>query len=159
VQASTSASPGTGGAATDTAALARDFGLFVKRVLFATNREFFGALQEAGISFTQLKCLGLLSEAGGHMSLSALADELALSPAAVSRAVDGLVQRGELKREEDPEDRRSKIVILAGRGRATYDRILAVRLAGVRSFIEDLEPDERDALGSALHPIVERLSL
>jgi DNA-binding MarR family transcriptional regulator len=141
------------------AVLARDLGMFVKRVLFATNREFFGALQEAGISFTQLKCLGLLSEAGGHMSLGALADELALSPAAVSRAVDGLVQRGEVKREEDPEDRRSKIVSLAARGRATYDRILAVRLAGVRSFIEVLEPDERDALGSALHPIVERLSL
>ena len=77
------------------------------------NREFFVALQEAGISFTQLKCVGVLQQAGGPMSLSALADELALSPAAISRAVDGLVQRGELKREEDPEDRRSKIVSLA----------------------------------------------
>ena len=36
------------------------------------------------------------------MSLGALADELVLSPAAISRAVDGLVQRGELRREEDP---------------------------------------------------------
>jgi DNA-binding MarR family transcriptional regulator len=153
VQASTSPAP------TDTTVLARDLGLFLKRVLFANNREFFGALQEAGISFTQLKCLGLLVEAGGRMSLGALAQELALSPAAVSRAVDGLVQRGELKRDEDPEDRRSKIVSLAARGRATYDRIIAVRLAGVRNFVEELEPQERDALGSALHPIIERLSL
>jgi DNA-binding MarR family transcriptional regulator len=144
---------------TETDALARDLGLFLKRVVFANNREFFGALQQAGISFTQLKCLGLLVEAGAPMSLGALSEELALSPAAVSRAVDGLVQRGELKREEDPEDRRSKIVSLAARGRATYDRIIAVRLAGVRSFLEQLEPGERDALGSALHPIVERLSL
>ena len=36
---------------------------------------------------------------------------------------------------------------------------MAVRLAGVRRFVEDLEPQERDALGAALHPIVERLSL
>jgi DNA-binding MarR family transcriptional regulator len=153
VQASTSP------AHTDTAVLARDLGLFLKRVLFANNREFFGALQQAGISFTQLKCLGYLVEAGGPMSLGALSEELALSPAAVSRAVDGLVQRGELNRAEDPEDRRSKIVSLTARGRATYDRILAVRLAGVRSFVEGLEPQERDALGSALHPIIERLSL
>jgi DNA-binding MarR family transcriptional regulator len=153
VQASTSPAP------TDTAVLARDLGLFLKRVLFANNREFFGALQEAGISFTQLKCLGLLVESRGPMSLGALSEELALSPAAVSRAVDGLVQRGELKRDEDPEDRRSKIVSLAARGRATYDRIIAVRLAGVRNFVEELEPQERDALGSALHPIIERLSL
>ena len=48
---------------------------------------------------------------------------------------------------------------LAAQGRATYDRIMAVRLAGVRSFVEDLEPQEREALGSALHPIIERLSL
>jgi DNA-binding MarR family transcriptional regulator len=142
-----------------TDALSRELGLFLKRVVFANNREFFRALQDAGISFTQLKCLGLLVEAGAPMSLGALSEELALSPAAVSRAVDGLVQRGELKREEDPEDRRSKIVSLAAKGRATHDRIIAVRLAGVRSFIEELEPQERDALGSALHPIVERLSL
>ena len=89
----------------------------------------------------------------------ALADELALSPPPSAAPSDGLVQRGELKREEDPEDRRSKIVSLAPKGRATYDRIMAVRLAGVRSFIEDLEPQEREALGSALHPIIERLSL
>jgi DNA-binding MarR family transcriptional regulator len=153
VQASTSA------ARADTAAIARDLGLFLKRVLTTNNREFFEALQEAGISFTQLKCLGTLSEAGAPMSLGALSDELALSPAAVSRAVDGLVQRGELRREEDPEDRRSKIVSLAAKGRATYDRSMAVRLAAVRSFVEDLEPQEREALGSALHPIIERLSL
>jgi DNA-binding MarR family transcriptional regulator len=153
VQASTSHAPA------DTAVLAGDLGLFLKRVLFASNREFFGALQEAGISFTQLKCLGYLVEADGSMSLGALSQELALSPAAISRAVDGLVQRGELKRDEDPEDRRSKIVSLAAKGRATYDRIIAVRLAGVRNFVEELEPEERDALGSALNPIIERLSL
>lgn len=153
MQASTSHVPA------DTAVLARDLGLFLKSVLFANNREFFGALQEAGISFTQLKCLGFLVEADGSMSLGALSEELALSPAAISRAVDGLVQRGELKRAEDPEDRRSKIVSLTAKGRATYDRIIAVRLAGVRNFVEELEPEERDALGSALHPIIERLSL
>ena len=153
MHASTSSAPA------NDAVLARDLGLFLKRVLFANNREFFGAVQEAGISFTQLKCIGLLSEAGGPMSLGAFSEELALSPAAISRAVDGLVQRGELKRAEDPEDRRSKIVSLAAKGRATYDRIIAVRLAGVRNFVEELEPRERDALGSALHPIIERLSL
>jgi DNA-binding MarR family transcriptional regulator len=157
VQASTSAA-GKAGAA-DTAELAKNLGVFLKHVLFSKNREFFAALQEVGVSFTQLKCLGILSEAGTPMSLGTVADELSLSPAAISRAVDGLVQRGELNREEDPEDRRSKIVSLAPRGRSTYERIMAVRLAGLRDFLEDLEPQERDALGSALHPIIERLSL
>ena len=142
----------------ESAELAKDLGLFLKRVLFSNNREFFGALQEAGISFTQLKCVGVLREADAPLPLGALADELALSPAAVSRAVDGLVQRGELRRDEDPEDRRSKIVSLTARGRSTHERILAVRLAGLKNFVEELEPQERDALASALHPIIERLS-
>jgi len=143
---------------TETAELARDLGTFLKRVFTSNNREFFAALQEADISFTQVKCLGLLREAGAPVSLAALADDLALSPAAVSRAVDGLVQRDALKRDEDPEDRRSKIVSLAPKGRAIYERVMAVRLAGLKDFVEELHPQEREALGAALHPIVERLS-
>jgi hypothetical protein len=34
---------------------------------------------------------------------------------------------------------------------------VAVRAAGVRRFVEGLEPDEREALGAAVGPIVERL--
>jgi DNA-binding MarR family transcriptional regulator len=137
--------------------VARDLGLFLKQVLGSSSREFFAALQEAGISFTQLKCLGRLSEADGALSLGGLSEQLGLSLAATSRAVDALVQRGEIKREEDPGDRRSKLVTLSSRGRATHERILAVRLAGVRRFVESLEPAESEALGAALRPIVERL--
>ena len=140
-----------------TADVARDLGLFLKQVLGSSSREFFAALQEAGISFTQLKCLGRLSEADEPLSLGGLSEQLGLSPAATSRAVDGLVRRGEIKREEDPGDRRSKLVTVSARGRATYERILAVRLAGVRRFVESLEPAESEALGAALRPIVERL--
>jgi DNA-binding MarR family transcriptional regulator len=142
-----------------TDALSQDLGLFLKHVLTTSNREFFAALQEVGISFTQLKCLGFIHEAGAPVPLSTLSHELVLSPAAISRAVDALVQRGMVKREEDAEDRRSKIAILAPRGRSAYERVMAVRLAGLKNFIEELEPQERVALGSALRPIVERLSL
>jgi DNA-binding MarR family transcriptional regulator len=67
------------------------------------------------------------------------------------------VQRGELKRTEDPSDRRSKLVTVSARGRRTYERVVAVRIAGVERFVEGLEPDEREALGAAVGPIVERL--
>jgi len=140
-------------------ALSQDLGLIVRHLLWSTNREFFTSLQEAGISFSQLKCLGLLAEADEQLSLGALSEETGLSLPAISRAVDGLVQRGEVKRTEDPTDRRSKLLTVTARGRGTYERLASVRAAGVRRFVEDLEPAERDALSSALHPIVERLSL
>jgi DNA-binding MarR family transcriptional regulator len=137
--------------------LARELGLFLKHVLRSGNREFFGSLQEAGISFTQLKCLARLSEADEPVSLGALSDEIGLSLPALSRAVDGLVKRGEVKRQEDPSDRRSKLVSVSAKGRATYERIVAVRLAGLRRFVDELQPDEQAALEAALVPIVERL--
>jgi DNA-binding MarR family transcriptional regulator len=139
--------------------VAQDLGLIVRHLLWSTNREFFGTLQDAGISFTQLKCLGLLSEADAALSLGWLSEETGLSLAAVSRAVDGLVQRGEVKRAEDPSDRRAKLLTVTARGRSTYERLASVRAAGVQRFVESLEADERDALGAALHPIVERLAL
>jgi DNA-binding MarR family transcriptional regulator len=135
----------------------RDLGLLVRHLLGSTNREFFAALEDAGISFSQLKCLGFLSNAGAPLSLGALSEDLGLSLAAVSRAVDGLVQRGDVKRQEDPSDRRSKLVTISARGRATYERVLAVRVAGVERFVEGLEPEDREALGAALGPIVEGL--
>jgi DNA-binding MarR family transcriptional regulator len=137
--------------------LGRDLGLLVRHLLGSTNREFFAALQDAEISFSQLKCLGLLSNAETPMSLGALSEDLGLSLAAVSRAVDGLVQRGAVKRQEDPSDRRSKLVTVSARGRAVYERVLAVRVAGVERFVEELEPEDRDALAAALGPIVEGL--
>ena len=135
----------------------RDLGLLLKHLMGSTNREFFAELQDAGISFSQLKCLGLLSNADSPVSLGALSEQIGLSLAAVSRAIDGLVQRGEVKRQEDPNDRRSKLVTVSARGRRTYERIVAVRMAGIERFVDGLEPDEREALGAALGPIVERL--
>jgi DNA-binding MarR family transcriptional regulator len=137
--------------------LGRDLGLLMRHLLRSTNREFFAALQDAEISFSQLKCLGLLSNAEAPLSLGALSEDLGLSLAAVSRAVDGLVQRGAVKRQEDPSDRRSKLVTVSARGRAVYERVLAVRVAGVERFVEELEPEDRDALAAALGPIVEGL--
>jgi DNA-binding MarR family transcriptional regulator len=137
--------------------LGRDLGVLMRHLLGSTNREFFAALQDAEISFSQLKCLGLLSNAEAPLSLGALSEDLGLSLAAVSRAVDGLVQRGAVKRQEDPSDRRSKLVTVSARGRAVYERVLAVRVAGVERFVEELEPEDRDALAAALGPIVEGL--
>jgi DNA-binding MarR family transcriptional regulator len=138
--------------------VARDLGLLLKHLMRSTGRDFFAALENAGISFTQLKCLGVLSDAGEPVALGALSERIGLSLPAVSRAVDGLVKRGEVKRAEDPHDRRSKLVSSTARGRATYERLIAVRVAGVERFVATLEPEERDALAAAVNPIVERLA-
>jgi DNA-binding MarR family transcriptional regulator len=137
--------------------VAQSLGLVMKHLLRSTSREFFAGLEDAGISFTQVRCLGLLSDAGAPLPLTAVSEQIGLSLPAVSRAVDGLVKRGELKRAEDPADRRSKLVSVTARGRATYERLIAVRIAGLERFVDTLESDEREALAAAVNPIADRL--
>jgi DNA-binding MarR family transcriptional regulator len=142
--------------AVDSKSVARDLGLVLKEVMSSTSHDFFVTVDAAGLSFTQVKCLALLSDADS-LSLSALADELVLSLPAASRAVDALVQRGEVTRVEDARDRRSKLVSITPSGRRILERLIAVRRAGLERILAGMEPGELEALAAALRPIVERL--
>jgi DNA-binding MarR family transcriptional regulator len=153
VQASVSP---TQAAPAGTDAVARDLGALVKLLLTGTNSEFFATVERLGLSFTQVKTLGVLREAEAPLTVKALSDLLGLSLPAVSRAVETLVRRGEVRREEDLEDRRCKNVDLTAKGRRTFDQLAARRMAGITNFVEGMDPSEREALAAALRPIVER---
>ena len=140
-----------------TDALAADLGVVMKHLLRTSNRDFFYALEQAGITFTQVKCLHVLAESHEPLAVSALSEAIGLSGPAISRAVEGLVQRGEVKRAEDPRDRRSKLLTVSARGRRTFERLAALRLAGVRRFVEGLSDAERQALAAGVGPIARRL--
>ncbi len=115
-------------------------------------------MEKADLSITQVKCLHAMGEADAPMALGAVSDALGLSLPAISRSVDGLVQRGFVKRKEDPRDRRSKLVTVTSRGRATYERLTALRLAGIRTSLTKLDTEEQQALANALAPVIRRLS-
>jgi len=141
----------------DTEAVATDLGVLMKHLLVSSSRDFFAAVEQAGLTFTQVKCLHLLGDAEEPLPINALSETLGLSGPAISRAVDGLVQRGEVKRTEDARDRRSKLLTVSARGRRTLERFVALRFAGVKRFVEGLTDEERHALAAGLGPIARRL--
>jgi DNA-binding MarR family transcriptional regulator len=143
--------------ATDAESVAGDLALLMKHLLGSSSRDFFAAIEQTGLTFTQLKCLHILADADGTLPISALSDLLGLSSPAISRAVDGLVQRGEVKRAEDPRDRRSKLLTVSARGRRTVERFMALRFAGVKRFVDGLAEAERQALAQGVGPLVRRL--
>jgi DNA-binding MarR family transcriptional regulator len=151
VQASVSPTQAVG-----TSELAEDLGSLMKLLLTGTNSEFFATVERLGLTFTQVKTLGVLRESEGPLTVKALSDVLGLSLPAVSRAVESLVRRGEVRREEDLEDRRFKNVDLTAKGRDTFDQLAARRMEGIKHFVEGMEPSQREALAAALRPIVER---
>jgi DNA-binding MarR family transcriptional regulator len=118
--------------------------------------DMFRVLGEVGLSFTQLKSLFLLRE-HGELTVKEIASRLSMSLPAVSRSVDGLVQRGFVARRECESDRRSRQIALLPEGREVLDRAIAAREAALVEFASALPDAERDALHAALLPIVERI--
>jgi DNA-binding MarR family transcriptional regulator len=135
----------------------RDLTALMRHLLVTTSPEFFAELERAGISLTQIKSLGRLAEADEPISVKALSDLIGLSVPGISRAVDGLVQRDEVRRMEDPRDRRSKLVSVTPRGRRTYERLVATRMAAIRRFVDELDAEEREALARGLSAVSGRL--
>jgi DNA-binding MarR family transcriptional regulator len=129
----------------------------MKHLLVTTSRDFFGELEKAGISLTQIKSLTMLAERDEALSVKALSDLMGLSLPGISRAIEGLVQRGEITRVEDAQDRRRKLLTITPRGQRTYERLLATRMEGVRRFVDELEPEEQEALSRGLSALAGRL--
>ena len=121
---------------------------------------FLEVIDELGLSFSQLKALQFLSTAeAGEVSLKQLGDQLGLSLPAVSRAVDGLVQRGLVTRTEDVADRRMKRVRPTEAADQLVARLIDVRFAELGKFVETLSPRERKKLDEALAVLSEREEL
>jgi DNA-binding MarR family transcriptional regulator len=140
------------------AALAKDLTQLLRHLLVTTGPDFFAELERAGISLTQAKSLMLLIDADQPLSVKAISDKLGLSLPGVSRAIDAMVQRGEVKREEDPRDRRSKLLTVTPRGRKLWEHLLAVRMAGVRRFVDTLTPEEQEALAQGVGAVAGRFN-
>jgi DNA-binding MarR family transcriptional regulator len=99
----------------------------------------FRVLGEVGLSFTQMKALFLLEEAE-EMTVKDISARLSMSLPAMSRSVDGLVQRGFVTRREDESDRRSKQIALLPAGRDVLNRVTAARENAITAFAAEL-PD------------------
>ncbi|HEX8744809.1 MAG TPA: MarR family transcriptional regulator [Thermoleophilaceae bacterium] len=136
--------------------LTEDLAGFVKYLIHAHGEDFFKAVGELELSFSQVRILSLLARELPQASVKDLADRLGLSLAAVSRSIEGLVQRGYVTRAENAADRRMKDVAVTGDGRALFARLVELRVAGAADFVQTLSARERTKLASALAPIVAR---
>src|SRR5437588_6839148 len=96
------------------------------------------------LSLPQFRVLALVDEGGERASQ--LAERLAVGKPTVTAVVDGLVDRGYLKRTADCDDRRATKITLTSAGRrALYDAETAMgaRLHDVLAYADDPEAVER----------------
>jgi DNA-binding MarR family transcriptional regulator len=139
------------------AKLALKLGAFLLRCMGGASSEVFRVIDESGLTFSQMKVLVELdSPEEDARTVTALSEELGISPASASRAADGLFRKKLVTRVEDPDDRRVRRLALTSRGRELADRIISARLAGLEDFTASLDGDERQKLEAALDALLER---
>jgi DNA-binding MarR family transcriptional regulator len=136
--------------------VSRDMYALAAYLMRTANVGTFNAIADLDLSFTQIKALCALDADGEDRSVKALAESLGVSLPAMSRAVDGLFERGLVGREEDPSDRRMKRVRLTDSGRAVPRALNEARLSALEGLMGSLDDDEAVALGGALALILER---
>lgn len=116
--------------------------------------------RDRGLSLGRLQALRVLDVRGGKGRVQDLADDLVITVGATSKLVDRLEADGTVRREPNPDDRRSSLVVLTAAGRevldggaATMDSVLADALsAGV------LDDAELTGATAVLRRVLEHLA-
>jgi len=106
------------------------------------------------ISVADYGVLVELSETGGRMRMSELADRLLLSPSGLTRRLDNLVSAGLVERVRCPTDRRGSYAVLTDTGRHRLDRAAPDHVDQVRRhFVNRLSRDQLSQLAEALDAV------
>lgn len=114
-----------------------------------SGRDFHQFMQKTGLSFSQVHILMCLFH-GRTCGISAVGEEMGVTNAAASQAVERLVQMGLLDRSEDPGDRRSKRLALTNAGYELIQSGIKARSQWMTDIANNLDNDQKTAIIKAL---------
>lgn len=118
------------------------------RVLF---RHYQDALSETGVSIVQLSILRAL-ERHGPLSLSRLADDLAMERTSLYRTIEPLIESGDVQVESAPTGK-SKIAKLTAEGQGTIERVMPFWAKAQERVTNEVALAERPDFQRALNAI------
>ena len=93
-----------------------------------------------------------------NCGISDLSVRFDITSAAASQLVDKLVQGRLIQREEDPNDRRAKLLNLTAKGRELIQQGMEGRYRWVEQLVAKLSPEERAKVSEALIILTEAAS-
>jgi DNA-binding MarR family transcriptional regulator len=119
-----------------------------------SGHEFRHFMDESGLSFSQIIVLMRLFHVA-NCGVSKIGEEMGVSNAAASQAVDRLVQMGLIERSEDPDDRRSKRLALTQKGRELVTGGIKDRSLWIKKLAANLPIEQQQTVISALTILTE----
>jgi DNA-binding MarR family transcriptional regulator len=127
--------------------------LLFERLVHVGEAEMMEVLAHQDLSFTQARVLFTVAN-GQPMAINELAVQLGQSVGAAGRNVDSLVRSGLVERNENPVDRRVRLVSVSAKGQEVVDHHVRARRHVLRAFAEQLPEEQSARLLDALRPIV-----
>ena len=112
--------------------------------------------KSCGLSMPQFSILMQLHHKGAF-GMSHVSERFEITPAAASQLVDKLVQSGYIQREEDPNDRRAKLLNLTDKGRGFIQRGTQERYRWVDELAGKLSAEERTKISEGLSMMTEAM--
>jgi DNA-binding MarR family transcriptional regulator len=103
-------------------------------------------VMQLDMPISQMKTLFVLWRAGTPQTMGQLAQSLDVSLGNVTGLIDGLVQRGLARREEDPSDRRQKLARLTPTAETRLLRMEQGRSLLIQRLLRRMEVDDLRAL-------------
>ncbi len=110
--------------------------------------------KSTGLSMPQFGLLMQMHHKGA-CGMSQVSERFEITPAAASQLVDKLVQSGLIQREEDPHDRRAKLLNLTDKGRDLIQQGIEERYRWVEELAGKLTVEERAQVSDALNILTE----
>ena len=134
---------------TSTSQLIQTIRHFMDFAMHHTMRERAHFAKATGLSMPQFGILMQLHYRG-NCGVSDIGERFDITNAAASQLIDKLVQSGLIQREEDPSDRRAKLLNLTDKGRNLIHRGLEGRYRWVDQLAGKLSAEEREIVSEAL---------
>lgn len=134
-----------------------EMAVLVPRLVGAFQRNFSRELARFGLTFPQFIALNALERFEGPCRMGPLAEAALRSAASMTGIVDRLLERGLVRRERHPGDRRSVLVQLTERGRVLLEEVREARRQAVHRLLEALPSAERRHLREIIHMLIATL--
>jgi DNA-binding MarR family transcriptional regulator len=112
--------------------------------------------KDNGLSMSQMGAMFHIRH--GSNGVSDIGDDLGVTSAAASQMLERLVQQGLIVRSEDPNDRRSKHLVLTDKGQEILHEGILARQKWIEELAELLTDEEKDQALGVLQILVEKTS-
>lgn len=103
-----------------------------------------------GLSPGQARALRVIVDSEPPLKMVQLAERLRIVPRSVTPVIDALEEAGLVRREVDPANRRSTLLVVTDEGRERYERVREARRRVAEELFSVLTSEQQDRLRELL---------